>query len=78
MGGQPPRSDPGGLTAGRGLASRWPWLIDVLLGLAAHRLAKLTHALAERTGHFGQTLGAEHDESNDGNEDQMDGVLDSH
>ena len=44
----------------------------------ADGLAKLAHALAERAGELGQALGTEHDERDDGDEQQMDGVLDAH
>ncbi len=53
-------------------------MMRVLLPLPAHGLAELAHALAQGAGHFGQALGAEDDKGNDGDEEDVDGVLDAY
>ena len=66
-----PRAAPARARAGRSSSS------VVFCGLA-HRLAELTHALAERAGQIGQALGAEHDQRHRGDEDQVYWIVDSH
>jgi hypothetical protein len=50
----------------------------VIVLIEAHRLAELTHALAERPRHLRETLWAEHHQRNGPQEQQVYWALDSH
>jgi hypothetical protein len=47
-------------------------------GRLADGVAELADAVAERFGDFGEAFGAEHDERNGGDEQQVYGILDTH
>ncbi len=62
-------------------------LLDVLalrardglaLGADVDRLAELADSVAERFGQLGQALGAEHDERDDADEQDVNGIVDAH
>ncbi len=46
--------------------------------LSAHALFELAHAAAEGTAELGEPLGSEHHEDHDGDEQQVEGVLQAH
>lgn len=55
-------------------------LIDVgtvLLRRAVERLSELAHALTKRAGDVGQALGAEDEQGDDADEQQVQGALDA-
>lgn len=62
------------------LQRRLGWLGGGLHGrrLVADRLAELADAVSERFGQFGEAFGAEHDQRNRSDEQQVNGILDAH